>query len=263
MRTLAVWTCAVLLTGVSRAQNFKYATIRWRQEAVVPPTVRFQITTAWRRSAFSEARTGCQADCANVAGGLLCAKGCSGTSPSGGMAPAVGDSVSFYDVYSSSAGGPANKGVPLVFDFGDAAPSLTGERVAVPVGTAERPEAKCRSIGNPSFGLCLEGRVQDVEEATDTVVVQSDFIRVYPNPGVFVAFFQGCCRPDNLVNNANSAWKLSSTVVISSSLPNESPAIALTPTVRKKCTHARTHARTHTHTHCKYIALTPRALQYR
>ena len=77
-----MWTCAVLLTGVSRAQNFKYATIRWRQEAVVPPTVRFQLTTAWRRSAFSEARTGCQADCANVAGGLLCAKGCSGTSPS-------------------------------------------------------------------------------------------------------------------------------------------------------------------------------------
>ena len=51
------------------------------------------------------------------------------------MAPAVGDSVSSYHVYSSSADGPANKGVPLVFDFGEAAPSITGERVAVSVSS--------------------------------------------------------------------------------------------------------------------------------
>lgn len=42
---------------------------------------------------------------------------------------------------------------------------------------------------------------------------------------------QGCCRPDTLINNPNSPWKLSTTIVLSSELPNESPIIALPPAV--------------------------------
>lgn len=83
-----------------------------------------------------------------------------------------------------------NKGVPILFDFGDAAPSLTGERVPVAAGTATMPAAKCRTPKHPSFGDCLEGYVQDINKDTDTIIVQSDFIRIYPNPGIFVASFQ-------------------------------------------------------------------------
>lgn len=83
-----------------------------------------------------------------------------------------------------------NKGVPLIFDFGDASASLTGERVAVPDGQTERPIAKCRSITSAEFGLCLEGYVQDVNENTDTMIVQTDIVRPYPNLGIFVASFQ-------------------------------------------------------------------------
>ena len=222
-----------VLVGVSHAQNLKFATMRWRQESVPPdnPKVRFQMTTAWKWSSFEDAGTGCQAQCTNLLGGLNCAKSCTGE---GGKA-VVGDYVTLYDIYSTAAGVPMNKGVPIMFDFGDASTPLTGERVSVPAGTADRPAPKCRTIGNPNFGQCLEGYVTDVNKDTDTIVVQSDFIRIYPNPGIFVAFFQGCCRPDTLVNNPNSPWRFETTVVLSSNgddaLPNESPAVALVPEI--------------------------------
>jgi hypothetical protein len=61
--------------------------------------------------------------------------------------------------------------------------------------------------------MCAQGYVTDVDKDTDTIVVQSDFIRNYLNPGIYVAFFQGCCRPNTLVNNPNSPWRLETTVV--------------------------------------------------
>ena len=212
------------------AQDLKFASLRWRQESVIPPTVRFQLTTAWRWSAFMDDKTGCQAQCKNVGGGLSCGKTCTGSGASGQMAPAVGDTVSLYDIYSSTHG-PMNKGVPLLFDFGDASQSLTGERIAVQSGTEERPIAKCRFINAAEFDLCLEGYVQDINRDTDTMLIQTDIVRRYPNLGIFVASFQGCCRPGTLVNNPNSPWKLSATIVFSSELPNESPIIALPPHV--------------------------------
>ena len=61
--------------------------------------------------------------------------------------------------------------------------------------------------------MCAQGYVTDVDKDTDTIVVQSDFVRIYSNPGIFVAFFQGCCRPNALVNNPNSPWRFETTVV--------------------------------------------------
>jgi hypothetical protein len=63
--------------------------------------------------------------------------------------------------------------------------------------------------------MCAQGYVTDVDKDTDTIVVQSDFVRIYSNPGIFVAFFQGCCRPNALVNNPNSPWRFETTVVCS------------------------------------------------
>jgi hypothetical protein len=143
----------------------------------------------------------------------------------------VGDYVSMYDIFALTEGTAMNKGVPLMFDFGDSGESLTGERLPAQAAASTRPQPKCRTIGNPKFGLCLEGYVQDLNVDSDTVILQSDYMRIYPNPGIYVASFQGCCRPNNLINNPDSPWKLSTSVVLSTSLPNESPSAALIPVV--------------------------------
>ena len=110
---LVLLMCAAL-ARVGNAQNIKFATIRWRQEAVVPPTVRFQLTTAWKWSSYYDALSGCQAQCKNVAGGLQCQSNvCTGISPTGGMAPGVGDIVAFYDVFSTTAGVSSNTGAAI------------------------------------------------------------------------------------------------------------------------------------------------------
>jgi len=157
---------AGLVVGCN-AQNLKFATMRWRQESLPPaaPQVRFQMTTAWKWSSFADAGTGCEAQCKDIAGKVSCAKSCSGE---GGNKAAIGDYVTLYDIYSTTAGAPMNKGVPIMFDFGDASMPLTGERVSVPAGTTTRPQPKCRTIG-PNFGQCLEAHDQSLGSSTFTV----------------------------------------------------------------------------------------------
>jgi hypothetical protein len=149
---------------VCNAQNLKFATMRWRQESLPPEPlrVRFQVTSAWKWSSFADAGTGCEAQCKNIAGMVSCAKRCS---EEGGNKAAIGDYVTLYDIYSTTAGAPMNKGVPIMFDFGDASTRLTGERVDVSLGTTTRPQPKCRTTG-PDFGQCLEAHIQSLGSST-------------------------------------------------------------------------------------------------
>eukprot|EP00961_Rhodomonas_salina_P255057 3446948-Rhodomonas_salina.5 len=72
------------------------------------------------------------------------------------------------------------------------------------------PTPKCKVLGQLEYGMCMQGYVQQIDVARDEMIVVSEIVHTFPNPGTFQASFQGCCRPnlatENVQNNAAQPW---------------------------------------------------------